>query len=186
MRYRSLAAAVLAICLFAVAAPAQAPPFKDYVNHQFNFRMQLPAHWQGQGKNTASGGKALVFSGPAGGEEYFTTINVQVVKAGPGAKVQDQARDFAKQIATAPKYKIISVTEGDLAGAPAVRIQCVYQHPKNKEIFRQDQIIALKGNFFLWLGFTAPKNLYDKYHPLMDRCLASFAFLQQRQGAGPK
>ncbi len=179
MRCRPLAmaAVLLALLLWPLAAPAQAPQYKDYVNRQFGFGLKIPAHWQGKAQKTAGGGSALVFSGPRGGEEYFTTINVQIVKSKPGAKVQDQARDFAKQIATAPKYKIISVTEGNLAGAPAVRIECIYQHPTNKEIFRQDQVIALKGGFFYWLGFTAPKNLYAKYHPVMDRCLDSFAFL---------
>ena len=168
--------AILILTVPALGAAVQERPYQSYVNEQFGFRLTVPGGWVGQGQKTNSGGKALIFSGPKGSEEYFTTINVQVVKVRHGATVQQQARKFAQQLATAPKHKITSVTEGKLAGAPAVRILCIYQHPGNKEIFQQDQVIALRGGFFYWLGFTAPKNLYSKYHPIMDRCLGSFDF----------
>jgi len=177
--YRLISALiVLALLLGLFAVPALARDIKKYVNNEFKFSTNFPGNWLSEAKKTKTGGIALVFSGPQGTDEYYTTINLQVVHRQPKETLQSQAQGFAKQLATAPKYKIFSVVEGDLSGQKAVRMVAVYQLPGGEEMFKQDQLIVERGNYFYWIGYTAPENLFEKYKGIMEQAVGSFQFLQ--------
>jgi hypothetical protein len=155
---------------------AWAQEFGEYTNNKFKFSTRLPRHWVSEIKNTPKT-SAIIFSGPKDTEEYYTTINLQVTTRQPKDTLKSQAQGFAKQLATAPKYKILSLDEGNLAGQPAVRIKAVYQGPGTKETFKQDQVIAEKGAYFYWIGYTAPEDLFEKYAKFMEQAIGSFKFL---------
>ena len=165
----------LVLGLFAIPAPAQ--DTKEYINNELKFSTKFPANWQSASKETKTDGTALIFSGPQGTDEYFTTINIQLIHRQPETTVKSQAQDFAKQLTTVPKYKILSVVEGDLSGQKAVRIVAIYQMPGGEEIFKQDQLIVERGKYFYWIGYTAPENLFEKYKGIMEQAIGSFQFL---------
>lgn len=169
--------ALLLMIMAVVSVPsAAAQEFGEYTNNTFKFSTRLPRHWVSEIKNTPKT-SAIIFSGPQNTEEYYTTINLQVITRQPEDTLQSQAQGFAKQLATAPRYKIISLEEGNLAGQPAVRIKALYQGPGTRELFKQDQVLAEKGAYFYWVGYTAPEDLFDKYSLFMDQALGSFKFL---------
>jgi len=176
--YRLIFALIgLSLVLGLLTAPAVAQDIKEYVNNEFKFSTKFPGNWQSEAKKTKTGGIALIFSGPQGTDEYYTTINLQVVHRQPKETLQAQAQGFAKQLATAPKYKILSLVEGDLSGQKAVRVVAIYQLPGGEEMFKQDQLIVERGKYFYWIGYTAPENLFEKYKGIMEQTVGSFQFL---------
>ncbi len=169
--------AVLLMIMAVVSVPlTAAQEFGEYTNNKFKFSTRLPRHWVSEIKNTPKT-SAIIFSGPQNTEEYYITINLQVINRQPEDTLQSQAQGFAQQLSTAPRYKIISLEEGNLAGQPAVRIKALYQGPGTKELFKQDQVLAEKGAYFYWIGYTAPEDLFDKYSMFMDQAIGSFKFL---------
>ena len=95
--YRLISALIgLALILSLFTVPAVAQDFKKYVNNKFKFSTKFPGNWQSEAKKTKTGGTALVFSGPQGTDEYFTTINLQVVHRQPKDTLQAQAQGFEK------------------------------------------------------------------------------------------
>ena len=167
-------------CGVGVAAqqPAQAGTYIAYRNAQFKFATEVPAHWQSEGKNSPTS-SALVFSGPKGTDEYFTTINFQVVrrKAQGEDTIDSRAKDLQRQWATAPKYQLVAQEKGQLGGAPAVRMLAQYQAPGGPDLYRQEQFVTEKGQYFYLIGYTAPADLYDKAYPAMARVIKAFQFL---------
>ena len=176
--YKLISALIgLALVLGLLTAPAVAQEFKEYVNEKLKFSTKFPDNWQSEAKKTKTGGTALVFSGSKGTDEYYTTINIQVVHRQPKNTLQTQAQGFAKQLAATPKYKILSLVEGDLSGQKAVRVVAIYQIPNGKEMFKQDQLIIERDKYFYWLGYTAPEKLFEKYKGIMEQAVSSFQFL---------
>lgn len=177
LSYRSLCAPILALSLVMVAAAAGAEDrFVPYQNKQFRFATVVPKHWVSELRNTKTT-SARIFSGPQRTEAYYTTINFQVVVRKPKETVEDQAKGIQKQWATASRYKLLANDKGTLGGQPAIRLIAVYQGPGTNEMYGQEQYITVNGDYFYWIGYTAPGNLYDKYRPIMEQAINNFRFL---------
>ncbi|MBN2398206.1 MAG: hypothetical protein JXI32_07485 [Deltaproteobacteria bacterium] len=175
--YGSLCAVIVALSIVAAAAVAGAEDqFVPYQNKRFRFATVVPRSWVSELRNTKTT-SARIFSGPERTETYYTTINFQVVIRKPGETVEDQAREIQKQWASAPRYKLIANDKGTLGGQPAVRLIAVYQAPGTNEMYGQEQYITVNGDYFYWIGYTAPGNLYDKYRPIMEQAINNFRFL---------
>ncbi len=175
--YRSLCAAAVALSIMVTTAVAGAEDqFVPYQNKQFRFATVVPKNWVSELRNTKTT-SARIFSGPERTEAYYTTINFQVVIRKPRETVEDQANEIQKQWATAPRYKLLANDTGTLGGQPAVRLIAVYQAPGTTETYGQEQYITVNGDYFYWIGYTAPGNLYDQYHPIMERAINNFRFL---------
>ena len=113
---------VLACGVTVAAAQQKVSPVKyvAYRNTQFKVATEVPGHWQSEGKNSPTS-SSLVFSGPKGTDEYYTTINFQVVQRRAQGEdgIELRARDLQRQWETAAKYELISQEEGQLSDAPA-------------------------------------------------------------------
>ena len=44
-------------------------------------------------------------------------------------------------------------------------------------MYKQDQFVSERGQYFYLIAYTAPFDLYDKYHAVMERVVQSFEFL---------
>jgi hypothetical protein len=173
-------ALVLSCGASVVVARQAAQPMKyvTYTNVQFKFAADVPGHWVAEGKNSPTS-SALVFSGPKGSDEYFTTINFQIVqRRAQGEDGMDvRARDLQRQWGTAAKYQLVSQEKGQLAGAPSVRMVAQYQGPGSTDLYRQEQFVCEKGQYFYLVSYTAPLDLYAKYYASMERVIKTFRFL---------
>jgi len=163
-----------------VVAQQAVQPVKyvPYTNAQFKFATEVPGHWQAEAKNSPTS-SALVFSGLKGSDEYYTTINFQIVQRrteGPDG-VDVRAGDIQRQWGTAAKYQLISQAKSQFAGAPAMRMVAQYQAPGASELYKQEQIVAEKGQYFYLVSYTAPLELYDKHYASMERVIQTFQFL---------
>jgi hypothetical protein len=168
-------------CGVSVALAQQAVPSVKYVpyrNAQFKFATEVPGHWQAEGKDSPTS-SALVFSGPKGNEEYYTTINFQIVQRRPQGEdgIEVRARDIQRQWGTAAKYQLVSQEKLQLAGAPAVRMIAQYQGPGSSEMYKQEQFVCEKGQYFYLVSYTAPLDLYAKHYAAMERVIKTFQFL---------
>ena len=179
---RRWAAWALALgCGASVALAQQAAPSVKYVtyrNAQFKFATEVPGHWQAEGKDSPTS-SALVFSGPKGSDEYYTTINFQVVQRRPQGEdgIEVRARDLQRQWGTAAKYQLISQEKGQLAGAPSVRMVAQYQGPGGSDMYKQEQFVCEKGQYFYLVSYTAPLDLYARHYAQMERVIKMFQFL---------
>ena len=175
--YKTLCLTIVVLSIIALTAVAGAEEqFVPYQNDRFKFATVVPRHWVSELKNTNTT-SAMIFSGPPHSESYYTTINFQVVIRKPGETVESQAKDLQNQWASASRYKLLAHDPGTLGGQPAVRLIGVYQAPGTSEMFGQEQYITVNGNYFYWIGYTAPGNLYDKYQPIMEKAVNNFRFL---------
>jgi hypothetical protein len=177
MRRRALGLVAGALVASVAAAQQAAQPvtYVPFRNTQFKFATEIPAHWESE-RPTPS---ALVLSGPKGGDEYYTTINFQVVqRRAQGEDGLDfRARELQRQWATAPKYQLVSQEQGQLGGAPAVRMLAQYQIPGGTDLYRQEQFVCEKGAYFYLISYTAPVDLYPKHYAKMERAIKAFQFL---------
>jgi hypothetical protein len=168
---------VLAVGAATVAAQQAAPPliYVPFRNAEFKFATEVPATWQAE--KQAPG--AFVFSGPKGGDEYYTTIIFQIVpRRTQGEDSADvRARDIQRQWATAAKYQLISQEKGTLAGSPAITMIAQYQSPGGPDMYKQEQIVCEKGPNFYLISYAAPLNLYATHHAKMEHALKAFQFL---------
>jgi hypothetical protein len=175
--YKSLWVLILALFIMATATVAgAAEQFVPYQNDRFRFATEVPSHWVSELKNTKTS-SARIFSGPPRTEAYYTTINFQVVIRKPQETVEDQAKGIQKQWATAPRYKLLANDKGTLGGQPAIRLVAVYQLPGTNEMYGQEQYVTVNGDYFYWIGYTAPGNLFEKYQPVMEKAISRFRFL---------
>jgi hypothetical protein len=156
------------------------PPVKyvPYRNAEFKFATEVPGHWVAEGKASPTS-SALVFSGPKGNEEYYTTINFQIVQRRPQGEdgIEVRARDIQRQWGTAAKYQLISQDKVPLAGAPSIRMIAQYQLPGSSEMYKQEQFVAERGQYFYLVSYTAPLDLYAKHYAKMERVIKMFQFL---------
>jgi hypothetical protein len=88
-----------------------------------------------------------------------------------------RARDIQRQWETAAKYQLISSTRGQLGGVQALRMVAQYQASGASELYKQEQIVAEKGQYFYLVSYTAPLNLYDKHYAKMEQVIKTFQFL---------
>ncbi len=167
---------VTTLVLSLIAFEASAQGFKPYLNDKFKFAFEVPAHWVTELKKTESA-NALIFSGPKGSPEYFTTINVQIVFRTPETSLEDQIAEIIRQWSSAPRFKLISKERGRLAGQPAVRLVARYQLAGTKDMYGQEQYLTERGEYYYWIGYTAPLDMFERYRWIMDRSIASFRFL---------
>ena len=175
--FKSLCVLIVMLSILMIPTIAKSEvQFVPYKNERFKFAAMVPKHWVSELKNTKTT-SARIFSGPPRTEAYYTTINFQVVIRKPRETVENQAQDIEKQWAGARKYKLLAKDNGTLGGQPAIRLVAVYQGPGTNELFGQEQYITVNGNYFYWVGYTAPANLYDKYIPNMEKAISSFRFL---------
>lgn len=168
----SVVALVALVALPAVGVQAAA---KKYVNDTYGFSTEFPDNWVSQSQKTAAG-SALIFSGPEGTDEFFTTINLQVVIRKATDTLDERANGVEKQFATAPNFKRISRERFTLAGQPAIRLLVTYQQPGGKEMFKQEQVIAERGSFFYMIAYTAQTSLYDRAAAVMKTAIDKFQF----------
>jgi hypothetical protein len=74
---------------------------------------------------------------------------------------------------------MISRVNSPLGGQPAIRMVVEYQQPGGTERFRQEQVVAERGQYFYLVGYTASPDLYDKAYGAMKQALSTFTFLPQ-------
>ena len=160
------------LLLVGLASPARALDYIPYSDQSLGFACQVPSHWLPQPKPPAT----LTFSGPAGSEQYFTTINMQLVKD-QASSLEAQVQEFLNQMGRLPHYRLLSRQGGTLAGRRGVRLLVEYQLPDNQQLFRQVQFVAERAPYFFWLAYTAPVNLFDQHQAIMDKVLDSLQFL---------
>lgn len=172
MRRFGICSAVLVLACVAVVTAAT----KKYVNSTYGFSTELPDTWVSLSQKTATG-TALVFSGPQGTDEFYTTVNLQVVIRKLSDTLDARADELEQQFATAPQFSRLSRTRFVLAGQPAIRLVVTYQQPGGTERFKQDQVIAERGDYYYMLGYTAPADLFDRAAPVMAQVISSFQFL---------
>ena len=166
------------VVMLLVAAALEGAAQK-YVNSTYGFSTEFPDGWVSQSQKTKTG-SALVFSGPQGTDEYFTTINLQVVIRQPTDTLEGRANGLEQQFATAQDYARISREPFTLAGQPAIRLVVTYRQTGVKEAFKQEQVIAERGAYFYTIAYTAPVGLYERSAAVMKAVIAGFQFLPTR------
>ncbi|MBI5521561.1 MAG: hypothetical protein HY910_02945 [Desulfarculus sp.] len=180
----SMAALVALLLLVGLgAAPALAAEFANYSNEALGFACQVPGHWPPPSTKPPA---TYIFAGPQGSEEYYTTLNAQLVH-NPASTLEVQAQEFLGQIGNNPQYRLLARQTGTLAGKRGVRLLVEYQLPGSSQVFRQEQFVANRAPYYFWLAYTAPVDLFDRHHALMARAVASLTFLPLggAQGASP-
>lgn len=175
------ALAALLILLGLVAAPALAVDFVNYSDEALGFTCQVPANWPPPRSKPPA---TLIFAGPQGTEQYYTTINAQLVH-NPASNLAAQAQEFLGQIGTNPQYRLLARQTGTLAGKRGVRMLVEYQLPGSGQVFRQEQFVADRAPYYFWLAYTAPVDLFDKHQALMARAVASLSYLPLRGAPAP-
>jgi hypothetical protein len=164
--------AIALIFGLAGAPRAAEQKFTEFVSQKFKISLQLPSHWVSQSHDNN-----LIYSGPKGTEEAMTTITLQFIKPQSGTTLEAQAQGIQKQWGTAKKYRLLSKKNLQVAGQPAMQMVVEYQMPQGTEMYRQEQLIIQRGEFFYWMGYIAPVNFFAKYHTAMDQAIRSFQFL---------
>lgn len=172
------ALAALPLLLLLAACPALAAEFVNYSDEALGFACQVPAGWPPPRSKPPA---TLIFAGPQGSEQYYTTLNAQLVH-NPSSSLEAQAQEFLGQISSNPHYRLLARQTGNLAGLRGVRLVVEYQLPGTNQVFRQEQFVADRAPYFFWLAYTAPVDLFDRHQALMARAVASLSFHPLRGG----
>jgi len=165
---------VMAVVLFSMPAffSLAKDSYKKYTDDQkYNFTVEVPEKWVVE--NIKNG---LVFSGKQGTEEYNTTITFQFIPKQTGKTLDSEVEKFLSQMKTAQKFKLISKESCKLSGVPGCKIRVSYQAPGTAELFSQEQYITETKSCFCWLGYTAPSDLFDKYHAVITHAAQTVKF----------
>ncbi|MBI4800236.1 MAG: hypothetical protein HY794_16215 [Desulfarculus sp.] len=178
----SMAALAALLLLWGLgAAPALAADFVNYTDDPLGFACQVPGDWPPPRSKPPA---TLIFAGPQGTEQYYTTINAQLVH-NPASNLEAQAQEFLGQIGNNPQYRLLARQTGSLAGQRGVRLLVEYQLPGSSQVFRQEQFVADRAPYYFWLAYTAPVDLFDKHQALMARAVSSLSFLPLRGAQAP-
>jgi hypothetical protein len=160
--------AIFLVLTVLIRAEASVGGYKAYGNDQYGFGFDIPAHWVSEINDYS-----LVFSGPKGGEEWNTTINVQIIKKGDYT-LASLARALYEQWQGSELFQEHAREEGSYGGGQAVRYQVTYRRENDTVMFAQDQLVIEGPEYFYLLGYTAPQSLYRKHYDKMVRAVTSF------------
>ncbi|MBI4304899.1 MAG: hypothetical protein HY678_01135 [Chloroflexi bacterium] len=142
--------------------------YVTYRNDEYGFQLDVPSHWKGDVQ-----GSSIVFGGPQGNDEYYTTVTVQLIKcAAEGGKystLEEVHTALKGQFAGGSDVKsrndygvlglIPSAPQGDFRTLPNSWFSVEYT--RSGETFGQDVRIVQSGCLFFVLMYTSPQNLYN-------------------------
>lgn len=155
----------------------------SYENSSSRYSIKYPKDWI----YTSPDKYSVIFSGQAGSDDYYSTVNIQVVKANvlekqqkPDVAVNTFLKNLKGQfagIATDVKYSgngtfNLTRSNGDnLQGA-----YFIVSYNLKGDVFKQWQIVIMRNDtpiFYAW-AYTAPVKIYDTYLPIAKAMLKSW------------
>ncbi|MCB2225840.1 MAG: DUF1795 domain-containing protein [Desulfarculaceae bacterium] len=170
MRLRLPACAWLLTALLLCPAVANAAAYKVLNLPSLGCSLELPAAWVGHKK-----GKALVYSGAKGTDEYRTTISLQVVNQRAYPSLQAVAADYIKQWKSGGRFQLLTQQSGTVGGRQSVLLAARYTY--QGRTFHQEQIIISRPPYYYLLGYTSPEEIRSLGKPHILHAVKTFRFL---------
>lgn len=153
--------------------PASA--FRSFADPSTGLRFEVPTHWTSQRR-----GRNTIFSGPRQTEEFRTTITLQTMAlptpTGGESSLDACAGQLLRQVQTSPSGQVAGNHIVTLAGLTVRRIQATFT--TDGQSFCMDQAVMARSPHACWLGFTAPKDLFEKYHRYFERAVNSLSLAE--------
>jgi len=136
-----------------------------------NYKFDYPNDWIFSSDNNV-----ITISGPESTEEFYVTINLQVLSNAEYSSKEDVAGGIVSQIMDYDSNAVVSnniMTSlgGEVAGQFDVSYNLEGQAQKAR------YVVAEHNNDFYTLSFQAPRDIFDKYVGLFEHARNSFKFL---------
>ncbi len=159
------------------AAPAAAPAERSYDDPGLGASFALPATWLERVE-----GDAVVFSGPAGTDAYYTPLTLQVSAAAAGEADLAHVLERTYGAIESDRAPVFLVrTPARVAGAPAIRYLVSFDWNERPRL-RAGVIVASPGA--VWhLAYTASPELFASGLGTFERALDTVALAPPDGGA---
>ena len=158
-----------------LAPKTPSPAFRPFTDPAARLGFEVPTHWTSQKRGTST-----IFSGPRKSEEFRTTITLQIMApptpAGDQSSLDACASQLLRQVQTSPSGQVGSDDTVTLAGLTARRIRASFAI--DGQAFCMDQLVVVRPPHACWLGFTAPKELFEEYHRHFERAVSTLSLAE--------
>ncbi|SHH13507.1 hypothetical protein SAMN02745221_01765 [Thermosyntropha lipolytica DSM 11003] len=152
---------------------------KIFKSSQLGYQLAYPQHWIYEQTNEHT----VIFSGPQGTEEYYTTVNIQNVLSRAAGGNYENLHDFLKDYQNDIENtggKVLEKAEGmmDISGynVPYIEFTCNF-FQQGEEFMMWTVLIQRDENIFHQFSYTAPRDLYAKHIEQAREIFKTFAFV---------
>lgn len=149
---------------------AAAPPGMEiFTDREMGFAIPYPEHWVYERPQE----NLVIFSGPEGTDEYYTTINVQNLlstrQGGIYSDVESIYQDYKEQFEEAEGEVVHK--EIELTGETPFMNLLSYYFLEGEEFWQWMIVVQRDEDIFHQLTYTAPEDLFDNYKDLAEEMM---------------
>jgi hypothetical protein len=150
--------------------------FLPYANSTYGIKLQYPSSWDKEENGTRQGTETdvVTFSPPAINSNASLDMTIDDISDEKGIALAQYASGSISDLKQSVKnFKLVGLnTNSVLAGLPAYK--SIYTYVGENTIFKDMEIVAIKGDKAYILTYEAGMNEYDKYLPIIQELINSF------------
>jgi len=162
----------------AVAASAlKEISYKRVAEANFGFHFEMPSNWTWE----LTPQKDYLISGPAGSDAFEIALRIQVIakQAGVSGSLQTQFEDAQRQLAAVPGSALQKKGLAKIAGveAPFFIVKYTTKDSQGAQTeFAHSQLVLEAREYYLWISYSAPVQIYTSYLPVFQHLVDTFGF----------
>jgi hypothetical protein len=150
--------------------------FLPYANSTYGIKLQYPSSWDKEENGTRQGTETdvVTFSPSAINSNASLDMTIDDISDEKGIALAQYASGSISDLKQSVKnFKLVGLnTNSVLAGLPAYK--SIYTYVGENTIFKDMEIVAIKGDKAYILTYEAGMNEYDKYLPIIQELINSF------------
>jgi hypothetical protein len=151
--------------------------YRRFKEIQYGFSFEVPDNWNI--KLTPQ--KDYLVEGPKGSDAFEIAIIIQVILKSKNPNSSDKLQLEASQkiILTVPEADIKKQGRVSVAKKEAPYFVATYKTNTSQgkpSLFGHLQLVIDHGDYYYWVSFSGPSAIYEKYQPVVQHLLNTFAF----------
>ncbi|MEO0840281.1 MAG: protein kinase [Cyanobacteria bacterium J06643_5] len=149
--------------------------FSNYQQSSLGITIKYPPDWQRQDIDNFITKEVVAFLPPQSSDKDNFREKVILSIEDYSGSLEQSRNDFTKEInQTVTAAEIIKTNSTTLAFKPAYQIIYTWQDEENNLDLKNLQIWTLQGNKAYILTYTAQKDNYDKFMPIVEKMIKTF------------
>lgn len=161
----------------ATASVRETPSVQKFRDPNFGFEFEAPRDWTYR----VTANKDYLIEGPKGTDAYELSVILQFISKADnrGSSAVDQAEQALASIQGAPDARIVGKEMLDIAAQEAPYFVATYTANDSKrspKTFGHTQIIMDHGDYFYWLSYSGPIDIYEKHTTVFEHIAQTFRF----------
>ncbi len=161
----------------ATASVSDAPSMKRFHDANLGFEFEVPPDWTYR----VTADKDYLIEGPKGTDAYELSVLMQFISKAqnPGSSAVDQAEQALASLQGAPDAQLKTKEMLAIASQEAPYFVASYtanDSTRNAATFGHTQIIMDHGDYFYWLSYSGPIDIYEKHRVVFEHIAKTFRF----------